>query len=316
VTLPEGQQVRVGGEALGKLMESASQRVADLSAAVFRAGQIGDLLWQEGLGLAIDYARGPDPNRAVRLEWDCPTGDLAADRFPWELLHPSTAPVGWFGEPPITAVRVVEPATAGWDPQARSGFTENPTMLVLRGADRELRAVDEAFDRFRRRTRRTRVRLLTARPREIDSLAMMGEALADQPDVLQLWAHSGDSGVRLSPAGEMVPTHVLADLVAQAAPRLVVLVGCSSGALGRALVARGVPAAVAMRVPVYDHTVQPLVEDVTAAALAGERVDLAFAAALRTYLFTGQPGASAVPMLYLAEGSDGVLFRNPHAPLP
>ena len=63
-----------------------------------------------------------------------------------------------------------------------------------------------------------------------------------------------------------------------------------------------------MRVPLYDHTVQPLVEDVTATVLAGTPVDLAFAEALRRYLFTGQPGAAAVPMLYLAEGSDGILF--------
>jgi hypothetical protein len=68
-----------------------------------------------------------------------------------------------------------------------------------------------------------------------------------------------------------------------------------------------------MRVPVHDHTIQPLVEDVTAAVLTGTVVDLAFAGALRRYLLTGQPGAAAVPMLYLADDVDGVLFPPPAA---
>jgi hypothetical protein len=63
-----------------------------------------------------------------------------------------------------------------------------------------------------------------------------------------------------------------------------------------------------MRVPVFDHTVQPLVEDFTALTLNGALVDLAFARALRRYLLTGQPGAAAVPMLYLAENTDRTLF--------
>jgi hypothetical protein len=91
-------------------------------------------------------------------------------------------------------------------------------------------------------------------------------------------------------------------------PRLVILVGCSSGTLGRALVERGVRAAVAMRVPVFDYTVQPLVEDFTALILNGIPVDRAFARALRRYLLTGQPGAAAVPMLFLAENADRALF--------
>jgi hypothetical protein len=37
-------------------------------------------------------------------------------------------------------------------------------------------------------------------------------------------------------------------------------------------------------------------------------IDLAFAEALHSYVLTGQPGAVAVPMLYLAAGSDGRLF--------
>ena len=316
VTLPRGEKLRLSGQALDTLsseapngVENLSQRVEDLSEAVFQAGRIGDVLWQAGLDLAVDHARGPDPNRAVRLRWNCSPGDLRADRFPWELLHPSTSPLSWFGDPPITTVRIV--ATTGEDMKRLEHITspgERPTMLVARGTDSELSAVDDAFDRFRRRTRRTNLRLLTARPRAVSSLDELAEVLAAPVDILQLWAHSGDAGLQFSRSGEIIPTVALASQIARAAPRLVVLVGCSSGALGRALVASGVSAAVAMRVPVHDHTVQPLVEDVTAAVLAGAAVDRAFAVALRRYLFTGQPGAAAVPMLYLADKFDGVLF--------
>jgi hypothetical protein len=317
VRLSGGETLQLRGDALrilsgeqhdGEDPAHRSQRVDDLSEAVYQAGRLGDLLWQAGLDLAIDYARGPDPNRAVRLRWNCPVGDPEADRFPWELLHPTTAPLGWFGEPPITSVRVVSPA---WGDKARPEFVisgPSPVMRVVRGTDDELRAVDEAFDRFRRRTRRTDVRLASARPQQVSSLGELAKALAEPADILQLWAHSGDAGVRLSRTGSIIPTAELADQISQSSPRLVVLVGCSSGALGRALVTRGVRAAVAMRVPVHDHTVQSLVEDVTARVLSGAAVDIAFAEALRSYLFTGQPGAAAVPMLYLADDFDGILF--------
>ena len=320
VTLPDGELVKLSGQALDTPSgeeapngaENLSQRVEDLSEAVFQAGQIGDVLWQAGLDLAIDQARGQDPNRAVRLRWNCPSGDFRADRFPWELLHPSTNPIGWFGEPPITTVRVVTATRKGWEGQEHINIAgESPTMVVARGTDGELSAVDAAFDRFRRRTRRTNVRLRTARPRAISNLDELAEVLAVPVDILQLWAHSGEVGLRFSRAGEIIPTAELASQIARAAPRLVVLVGCSSGALGRALVDLGVLAAVVMRVPVHDHTIQPLVEDVTTAVLAGAAVDLAFAAALRRYLFTGQPGAAAVPMLYLADDFNGVLFPQP-----
>jgi len=89
-----------------------------------------------------------------------------------------------------------------------------------------------------------------------------------------------------------------------------VLIGCRSGALARALVERGVTAVAAMRVEVYSQTIQPLVEDLISLVLAGQSVDLAFAEALRRYVLTGQPGAVAVPMLYLAAGSSGRLFTS------
>jgi hypothetical protein len=312
VTLPGGATVKLDQETLGGLDRAApagaeyiTRSVQGLSGAVYRAGQIGDVLWQGGLDLAIDHSRGAKPDRPVQLRWNCPHEDRAADLFPWELLHPSDAALGWFGEPPVTTVRVV--ASTGTNRQ-RPATGDSPTMLVIRGVDPELSAVDNAFDRFRRRTRQTQVRLLRARPEPVASLDELSARLSQPVDILQLWAHSGERGVRLSPGGEIISVAEMAGCLARPGPRLVVLVGCSSGALGRALVGRGVAVAIAMRVPLYDHTVQPLVEDVTAGVLAGAPVDLAFAGALRRYLSTGQPGAAAVPMLYLADGSDGILF--------
>ena len=313
ITLPFGETLRLTGDDEG-LPHSAGmpERVEELSEMVFRAGQIGDLLWQGGLDIAIDRARGPDPNRPVRLRWRFPDEDVRVDHIPWELLHPSTAPLGWFEEPAITAARMIAPSAEGRARRVRALVGHSPSMLVLRGMDPELEDVDNAFDRFRRRTRRTNVRLVSARPRPVGGLDDVAKALVNPVDIIQLWAHSGDAGVQFSSAASegMAGTVPLADLVAETPPKLAVLVGCSSGALGKALVERGVLATVAMRVPLYDHTIQPLVEDVTAAVLTGTPIDLAFAAALRRYLFTGQPGAAAVPMLYLAEDFDGVLFAK------
>jgi hypothetical protein len=305
-----GEEVRRAARAMLGDREERPTTVRELSEAVYQAGRLGDLLWQGGLDLVIDRARGPDPNRPVRLEWHCPADDAQADRFPWELLHPSVAPLGWFDTPEITSVRMVASATP---PAGHHGFAsgDTPTMLVVRGTADGMDAVDDAFDRFRRRSRRTDLRLLTAKPLAVGSRGHLAGALARPADIVQLWAHSGDSGVRLTDDPEYIPTDEVADLLAGPPPRLVVLVGCRSGALGRALVKRGVLAVVAMRVPVYDHTVQPLVEDFTAVVLSGHRVDLAFAGALRRYLLTGQPGAAAVPMLYLAAGADSTLFPRP-----
>lgn len=317
VTLPTGEPMELTGEEV-RLTATAMMRgrdgeaatVRELSEAVYQAGRIGDLIWHGGLDLAIDRARGPDPNRPVRLEWRYRAGDMDAERFPWELLHPSTASLGWFDSPEITSVRLVLPdGTPSGHPDFTNGAS--PTMLVVRGKAKGMKDVDDAFDRFRQRSRRTDLTFFKKKPIAVSDAGALAEALSRPADIVQLWMHSGESGIRLTDRREQLPTAIVADMVKEHPPRLVILVGCTSGTLGRALVKRGVLAAVAMRVPVFDHTVQPLVEDFTALALSGTPVDLAFAGALRRYLLTGQPGAAAVPMLYLAEGVDSTLFPRP-----
>ena len=314
VTLPAsepmeltGEEVRLAATAMMRTRDGGPGTVRELSEAVYQAGRIGDLIWQGGLDLAIDRARGPDPNRPVRLEWHYGSGDLPVERFPWELLHPSTAPLGWFDSPEVTSVRLVTPAgPSPGQPGVTSGVS--PTMLVVRGTAKGMKAVDDAFDRFRRRSRRTDLTLVMKQPIAVSDAEGLAGALGRPADILQLWMHSGEGGIRLTDRPEQLSTAAVASLLEGHPPRLVILVGCSSGTLGRALVERGVSAAVAMRVPVFDHTVQPLVEDFTALTLNGVPVDLAFARALRRYLLTGQPGAAAVPMLYLARNADRVLF--------
>jgi hypothetical protein len=181
-------------------------------------------------------------------------------------------------------------------------------MLVVRGTADGMEAVDDAFDWFRHRSRRTDLTLVTRQPIAVSDAESLAGALGRPADIVQLWVHSGEGGIGLTGNWEQVPTGQVAAMFEEHPPRLVILVGCSSGALGQALAERGVLAVVAMRVPVFDHTVQPLIEDFTAFVLNGTPVDRAFARALRRYLITGQPGAAAVPMLYLAENADRILF--------
>lgn len=290
----------------GRFRELAAGAALDEQSRLVAAGKtFGDQIWQAGLALAMDRARGDDPDRPVRIEWQC---DDQADEIPWELVHPSAAPLGWFDDPPVTVVRSIEPDHGR--PDGRASASEplaRHTVLVIRGTEIELGSSDEAYARTQRRTRRSNVSFLSRRPVIIEEQDDLGRVLPGSVDILQVWAHCGPREVRFSSRAAF-PIAELADAVARCGPRLAVLVGCRSGALGRALVRRGVEGVVAMRVEVYSRTIQPLVEDLVSLALTGTPIDLAFAEALRSYVLTGQPGAAAVPLLYLAAGSSGTLF--------
>jgi hypothetical protein len=337
ITLPSGTVVRVPPQVLaalratqarefaglltnlevdaGQLWESAARLAIDgQSRIVSAAGRLAELIWQAGLDLAVDLARGDDPDRPVRLAWSC---DDQADDLPWELVQPTASTLGWFDDPPTTVVRTVGPALSRADTHRdpAGGPLARYTMLVIRGNDVALDSSDLAYQRTRRRTRRSNIELLSTQPGVISEPGDLDRVLRGHTDILQVWAHCGPQEVEFS-ASARLPADELADRLAACSPRLVVLVGCRSGALGRALVRRGVAAVVAMRVEVYSDTVQPLVEDLVSLALAGRPVDLAFAEALRRYVLTGQPGAVAVPMLYLAGGSSGRLFTPSTTAVP
>ncbi|MFG1892085.1 hypothetical protein ACGFIR_29980 [Micromonospora sp. NPDC049051] len=286
-----------------------SQEIRRLSEGVRLSGILGDRLWSGGLDRAVDRARGRWPHRPVRIAWSARDGQ--GSEVPWELLHPSAEPLGWFGDPLVTSVRRVPGAPPAERPE---DAPLRPHMLVLRGEDMRrgqdrLRPVDVAFEQLRRRTRRIGVRLLDGMPRVV-------RQRGDLPDggttahIVHLWAHSGAARVRFTDDFAMT-TAECGQALAMLRPRLVILLGCTSAALARELLRHGVEAVIAMRTAVFQETVQPLAEDVTVRALAGEPVDVAFAAALRRYVLTGQPGAAAVPLLHLAAGSTGVLFPRP-----
>jgi hypothetical protein len=306
--IPAGEVPQFAARYLAVGMEVANRQQ---SALVADAGQVGDQIWQNGLGLAVDRARGGDPDRHVRLEWRC---DEETDDIPWELVHPSGTPLGWFERPPVTSVRSIRPrATA-----TRAGRAQDSTpvtrhrMLVIRGDAFELNTSNEAYTQTSRRTRLSNLTMLGSEPFVIARRHDLALALREPADILQVWAHCGPREAQFS-ADAWFGTAGLADRLSRRVSRLAVIVGCRSGALGRALVERGVEAVVAMRVEVYNRTIQALVTDLLALVLRGVPVDLAFAEALRSYVLTGQPGAAAVPMLYLAAGSSGQLFAAPAA---
>ncbi|GLV85386.1 hypothetical protein Slala03_50750 [Streptomyces lavendulae subsp. lavendulae] len=309
LTLPCGSHLHLSRSEFVGADTRVAQSVDSLSRVVFAAGLAGEKVWQAGFDLALDAARGLIPDRHVRIELDA---DGESDNLPWELLHAANAPLGWFNRPPVTLVRTVRPQRS---PANSGDRPRRPTMLVVRGTDRSgpggsdlLRSVDEAYDLMQRRTRRSNVRLAEPQPVAVEHQEQFESALANPVDLLQLWAHCEPDRVRFSRGFTALSTGLVAETIAGARPRLVVVVGCRSGALGRLLVRLGVPCVVAMRSEVYSHTVQPLVEDFTALTLEGAAVDLAFADALHRYVLTGQPGAAAVPMLYLAGDADPVLF--------
>jgi hypothetical protein len=311
VTLPGQQPVRLPASLLALLQTAGVGTIREQSEILSAAGQLGDLIWEAGLAVAVDRARGDDPHRPVRLEWDC---DKGTDDLPWELVHPSAATLGWFGDPPVTTVRSIAPARSPRPSSAATLMTRH-SMLVIRGDDKVLISSDKAYDQARRRTRRSNVQLLGARPHVIRTRADLDRVLPEHADILQLWAHCGPHKVKFSDQASF-GTGELADRLGQCGAQLVMLIGCRSGALGRALVRRGVAAVVAMRVEVYSQTILPLVEDLLAQVLDGQRIDLAFADALHRYVLTGQPGAAAVPMLYLATGSTGHLFSAAPVSIP
>lgn len=288
------------------LLAGTKLAVENQAALVAAAGRVGDQLWRSGLNLAMDRARGDDPDRPVRLEWHC---DEETDDIPWELVHPSTSPLGWFDDPPVTSVRSVTPRPGtGRDGRERASTPmTRHRMLVIRGTDFQLSTSNDAFLQTSRRTRLSNLMMLSPEPLVIDGQDDLDAALSHSTDILQIWAHCGPQGARFSET-TFARTDQLARRIARRAPRLAVIVGCRSGALGRALASRGVEAAVAMRVEVYSRTIQSLVTDLVSLALDGTPIDQAFAEALRGYVLTGQPGAAAVPMLYLAAGSSGTLF--------
>ncbi|WP_344393305.1 CHAT domain-containing protein [Streptomyces vastus] len=307
VRFPGGGNTVLADTELARFQEGASSdHVGRLSEAVDLGGRLGDRLWFAGLDQEIDRARGTDPGQPVRINWLIEDSHLVD--HPWELLHPAGGPLCWFDAPPVTMVRVVAPGTSHMAGAVSGTRAGRPRMLVVRTRDVLLIGVDDAYDQMRRRTRRSNVRLVSSMPEIVNTVEDLDRALT-VADVLHLWAHSGPDGVVL-PSGGPVPVSDMARRISNTGVRLVVLVGCRSAGLGRELVRHGVEAVVGMRTAVYNHTVQSLVEELTAQVLAGVPVDLAFVEALRHYVLTGQPGAPAVPLLHLRAGSTGALFHR------
>ncbi|GAA3237782.1 CHAT domain-containing protein [Actinocorallia longicatena] len=263
--------------------------VERLSVPSFAGAALGDLLWCSGLDLELDRARGDDPELPVRIELDCAGVEAPA----WELLRLTGAPLGWFAEPQVSIVRSV--AVPGSPP---APGRHRPVLLALRGAQDELSFVDAAHEELRRRTALRSVHVEELR--RIASADDLAPGALPRADILQVWAHCSDTDLRFSADHPPVSHERFIEALPAPLPAVVVLVGCRSGGLGRRLVEAGAGAVVAMRVEVMSHTITSLVDELTSLVLADLPVDQAFGRALRRYVLTGQPGAAAVPLLYLA----------------
>ncbi|MFF8942405.1 CHAT domain-containing protein [Streptomyces sp. NPDC014864] len=293
---PEPCGPETDGTGLDRLWHDADSRdVQSLSEAAHRAQLLGERVWAAGIAAAVDRARGPDPDRPVRLRWDIP--DVAPlHGVPWELLHDRGTGLLCFQEPPVTTVRTVVGRPAGRG-AATSAEGTGRRLTYLLGPEPALDEIPKEMARLARR--------LAPRGVRVERAPRFGEA--SRPlrhcDVLHVWAHCGDSGIGLAGGGPTDLGRFVEWACASGPPRLVVLVGCESTRAARLLIEAGTDAVVAMRRTVMTGAVSVLVEDFTVAHASGLAVDQAFARALRAYIRTGHPGAAAVPVIYLREGS-------------
>ncbi|MBN0048494.1 hypothetical protein JS756_31230 [Streptomyces actuosus] len=284
-------------DGLGRLWHDAdSQDVQVLAEAADRAERLGEQVWAAGLAAAVDRARGPDPDRQVRLRWDIP--DVKAlHAVPWELLHDRDTGLLCFQEPPITTVRSVARLSTAQPlpPHAAHG---RQLLMYRIGSDRALTAVRTDMVRLGRRLA----------PKGIGVKEAPGPDPGGLPpcDILHIWAHCGETGIELGTG-----TNTNTDLEqfvgwvrAGGPPRLVVLVGCESTRAARLLIEAGVETVVAMRRTVMTGMVSVLVEDFTRAHADGLPPDRAFAQGLGAYIRTGHPGGAAVPVIYLRSRSE------------
>ena len=214
VTLPDGAVLELGTEQFAELRDTRDdnfQRLAELArhnelnpgrfrelaASAARRQQSG---WRRRSSSADQIQAGePQPWPWTRREGDpdragtSNISDDQADEIPWELVHPSAAPLGWFADPPVTVVRSIEPDHGRPDGRApASGPLARHTMLVIRGTEVELGSSDEAYARTQRRTRRSNVSFLSRRPVIIEEPDNLGRVLPGSVDILQVWTNWGN----------------------------------------------------------------------------------------------------------------------------
>ncbi len=303
-------QERGGHPAAGELELPAPgtlRRMADLS-----GGELGRRLLPGPVREALCAAAG---GGALRLRLEVAVPELSG--LPWEALDLPAGPGG--EEMPalplglrrgLTLVRQVAEAV----PAPGEPYPAAPLRILVAWADPGSAAYPPLRHRAAAREagpRRVDVTELPHASRE----GLRRELAARPPHVLHFLGH-GDvhpsGGVLLlqgERAGAVVYAEELAGWLRPAVTRLAVLCACRTagpGAVGEVLAA-SLPAVVGMRAALADAAGIPLARAFYRALFGRSPVDDALAAARRGLAEQGENWS--IPTLYLAGGSDGVLFR-------
>jgi hypothetical protein len=263
--------------------------------ALLAADRVGGWMRAAGLRRVVDQAIGEQLALPALVRFVVPVGDMRV--FPWELTVDMRQ---------LRVVRSVDRATARNLPGASSGRVR---LAALRAAGAEFevfaRLYPSILDRFPRFL-----------PIDADNVATVQScedieaALRPAADVILLLAHSNKNAVAVggAQAGAMLNNVIMADLLAAASPRLVVLAACRSLELAHLLVERGVEAVVALRTNAKIYALDQLLEELVVSVMVGMPVDEAYTHALDACVRLPRAG---IPVLYLHPQSAGKLVLAP-----
>ena len=266
---------------VGLLFRTAAEPELTRALAERLEGWLGAAVLRE----VADQLEGRGVRLPVRLRLQVGDPDLRV--VPWELAVDPRA---------FRVVRSVEPGPSAVpaDPPAKL------TLLALRAAGPDFatfgRIYPAILDRFP-----PELNLDADEPPPVKSEEQLRALLRPASDIIVLLAHAGPDNVKL--ADDRIGVAAMADLLAGASPRLVVLAACQSVELAQSLAERGVPAVVALRTKETVYALEQLVEELLVNVMTGAAVDDAFTRALDACV---RLPATGVPVLYL----------HPRAPEP
>jgi hypothetical protein len=281
--LPDGSRWAMGTDLHRQVMGLVSEirpgtePSRDLTLQV--AERLRGWLGAAGLRLSLDRMIGHGIPLPVRLRLAISGSDL--DVLPWELA---------VDHQHFEVVRSAKPMAKGHAPA--SGRVR---LLALRAPDREFATFSRIFpsilDRFPRG--------LELQADEIPPVAseqQLREVLSAPADIVILLAHAGPRHLTLTP-GHTIDAEKLAESLAGATPRLVILAACQSVNLARHLADKGTPAVIALRTRESVWALEQLLEELLVSVMSGVTLEDAFAVALERCTRLPETG---MPVLYMS----------------
>jgi hypothetical protein len=288
--LPDGSRWPMGTDlhrqVMGLVRQTRRGREPNRDLTLQVADRLRGWLGAAGLRLSLDRMISHGVGLPVRLRMAISDPDL--DVLPWELA---------VDQHQFQVVRLAKP-TASRGQVPASGQVR---LLALRAPDREFATFGRIFpsilDRFPRG-----LELQADDVPPVASEQQLRELLSASADVVILLAHAGPQHLRLTP-GHTIDAARLAEAVAGAAPRLVILAACQSVTLARHLADEGTPAVIALRTHESVWALEQLLEEMLVSLMSGVTLEDAFAVALDRCIRLPETG---MPVLYM----------NPNAPRP